>query len=577
MNKETDKQAAQATTAAEPPRPKESDHYLGLLLKDRYLIERELGRGGIGVVYLARDKQLLSREVVVKILFAAQQGGDKYDTWFTKKFKQEMEALARINHPGVVGVLDAGEAPDGKSFLVMQYVQGETLRRMMPSYGMDFEKAARIISQTGRALTAAHAKGVFHRDLKPENIMIEDLGGGEFQAKLIDFGVARIKDSQVATTAEVTWIAGTPPYMAPEQLRGRPTAESDIYGLGAVAYEMVTGRPPFEAESAVDLFELQRQGAITKPSEIRRNLPDAAEKAILKALSFNASDRYASAREFAEELARALTSQPSLFDEYLPQAKRGATTAAAEARPTKSDSGARLSKGVQMRRLSDRWRRWLPLAAGAALLIVAGALIWSFSDRGQEPPPELPPMTERLSYWVVVQKYRDGKPFEEPFRLAGEINFENDYHVRLHVTNRRPGFLYIINEGPNQTDGLPDYVLLFPSPTANQGSARLTADQQIAIPERGDGFVFDREQGAEKLWLVWSAAPAPEIENVKGVANPKDLGAITDPAQIRAVRDWLAKNDQPSNLAIEKDEQSNQTNIKGRGAMLVHRIKLEHH
>jgi hypothetical protein len=105
----------------------------------------------------------------------------------------------------------------------------------------------------------------------------------------------------------------------------------------------------------------------------------------------------------------------------------------------------------------------------------------------------------------------------------------------------------------------------------------LTADQQIAIPERGDGFVFDREQGAEKLWLVWSAAPTPEIENVKGVVNPKDRGAITDPAQIRAVRDWLAKNDQPSNLAIEKDEQNKQTNIKGRGDTLVHRIRLEHY
>jgi serine/threonine-protein kinase len=578
MNSENDKQAFQATTAAEPARPKEPDHYLGLLLKDRYLIERELGRGGIGVVYLARDKQLLSRAVVVKILFAAK-GGDRYDTWFTKKFKQEMEALARINHPGVVGVLDSGEAPDGKSFLVMQHIQGVTLRETMPPQGMDFEKAARVIRQAGQALEAAHDKGVFHRDLKPENIMLEDLGGGEFQVKLIDFGVARIKDSQVATTADVTWIAGTPPYMAPEQLRGRPTAESDIYGFGAVAYEMLTGRPPFKAESAVDLYELQRLGEITKPKEIRHNLPEAAEDAILRALSFNASDRYASARLFAEELARALTGQqtPSTAgDEYLPKARRGPKTYLEGSRLTSSETGTRFSDELRRRRS----KLWLPLVAGVALLILAAPLIWNSVNRGQKLPPEpspLPsPLVDRLSYWVMVQKYRDGKPYQQPFKLTSEINFESDYHVRLQVASRQSGSLYIINEGPEMTGDLPNYVLLFPSPTANQGSAQLTAGQQIAIPERGDGFVFDREQGTEKIWLVWSTKSLPEIEAVNGVVNPKDKGAISDPAQIIAIRSLIDKH-RAAQPAVEKDESNKLTNIKGHGDALVHLIKLEHH
>jgi len=577
MRNENDQDVFDANTAAEPATPKAPDHYLGLLLKDRYLIESELGRGGIGVVYLARDRQLLSRAVVVKVLFGTQ-GNDKYDSWFTKKFRQEMEALSRINHPGVVGVLDSGEAPDGKAFLVMQYVQGVTLRQMMPSQGMDFDKAARIIRQTGQALEAAHDKGVFHRDLKPENIMIEEIGGGEFQTKLIDFGVARIKDSKVATTAEVTWIAGTPPYMAPEQLRGRPTAESDIYGLSAVAYEMLTGRPPFEADSAVDLYELQRQGEITKPKEIRRNLPEAAEDAILKALSFNSSDRYSSALQFADELARALTGQPpssGAGDQYSAQAKQGATTASAEGRPTSPETATNFSNQSQPRRRRSGLRA--SIVAGAALLIAAGVLIWNLGHREQGRAPEPEPMTERLSYWMMVQKYRDGRPYQEPFKLTGEINFESDYHVRLHVINRRPGFLYILNEGPEPVNDLPSYVLLFPSPTANQGLAELAAGRQIAIPERGDGFFFDREQGTEKLWLVWSSSPAPEMESVRSLVNPKDRGAISDPAQIRAVRDWLAKNIQPAQLAVEKDERNKQTIIKGRGETLVHQIRLEHH
>lgn len=575
MSNENDQDVTQSTTAAEPDMPKTPDHYLGLLLKDRYLIEKELGRGGIGVVYLARDTQLLSREVVIKVLFAAQ-GNDRYDLWFTKKFRQEMEALARINHPGVVGVLDSGEAPDGKAFLVMQYIRGVTLRRMIPQQGMDFEKAARIIRQTGQALEAAHEKGVLHRDLKPENIMIEEIGGDDFQIKLIDFGVARIKDSQVATTAEMTWIAGTPPYMAPEQMRGRPTAESDIYGIAAVAYEMLTGRPPFKADTAVDLYEMQRQGEITKPKEIRRNLPEAAQDAIMKALSFNASDRYSSALRFAEELARALTGQPlssGIGDQYSTEAKQGVTTTSGKVRVTTPENATRFSDALRHRRRS---RIWLPVVTAAALLIAIGALVWRYDNRGQKPPPDPPPMTEQLSYWITVQKYRDGKPYQEPFRLKNEINFESDYHVRLHVSSRRAGFLYILNEGPEPVNDLPSYVLLFPSPTANQGSAQLTENQHIVIPERGDGFVLDREQGTEKLWLISSAAPLPDLESVKRVANPKDDGAITDPAQIRAVRDWLEKNYQPTQIASEKDERNKQTNIKGRGETLVHLIRLEH-
>jgi serine/threonine protein kinase len=576
MSTENDQDVTQSTTAAEPVMPKAPDNYLGLLLKGRYLIERELGRGGIGVVYLARDTQLLSREVVIKVLFAAQ-GNDRYDLWFTKKFRQEMEALARINHPGVVGVLDSGEAPDGKSFLVMQYVRGVTLRRTIPQQGMDFEKAARIIRQTGQALEAAHEKGVLHRDLKPENIMIEEIGGGDTQIKLIDFGVARIKDSQVATAAEMTWIAGTPPYMAPEQMRGRPTAESDIYGIAAVAYEMLTGRPPFKADTAVDLYEMQRRGEITKPKEVRRDLPEAAQDAIMKALSFNASDRYSSALRFAEDLARALTGQPlstRIDDQYSTGVKQGVTTTSGKVRVTTPENPTRFSDASRHRRRS---RIWLPVMTAAALSIAIGALIWKYGNRGQKPAPDPPPMTERLSYWITVQKYRDGRPYQEPFRLTSEINFESDYHVRLHVASRRSSFLYILNEGPEPVNDLPSYVLLFPSPTANQGSAQLTANQRIAIPELGDGFVLDREQGTEKLWLISSAAPLPDLESVKRVANPKDRGAITDPAQIRTVRDWLEKNNQPAQIAIEKDERDKQTNIKGRGETLVHQIRLEHH
>lgn len=552
--------------------------YLGMVLKDRYLIERVLGKGGLGLVFLARDKQLVNRAVVIKVL-VAERGDQRYDTWFQKKFKQEMEALARINHPGVVGVLDTGVMHDGKPFLVMQFVEGKTLRSVMISQGMDFDRVAAIVRQMGEALAAAHEKGVYHRDLKPENIMMEEVGGGRQQVKLIDFGVARIKDSVVATDVEVTWIAGTPPYMAPEQLRGKPIAESDIYGLGAVAYEMLTGQTPFKAGSAVDLYELQREGAITKPTELRGNLPTAAEAALLKALSFNAEDRYQTVQDFAEDLAAALTGesryQIANVDPMATTLRHDNVTALAEARETTLDQ-TEIRTGGKPAASPMKW-----IAATVVAIAIVG---WLVVDRFWTTGISLDDLNKKIetreqfpafNYWVMVQKYRAGKPYQSPFRLAGELIFENDYHVQLNVGTARSGFLYIVNESPQPVNGLPEYVTLFPSPTANESKAELVANQQITIPEIGDGFFFDKDQGTEKLWLIWSSGSLPELEAVKSLANPKDKGQISDPAQILLIRDLISKHN-ASPATVAKDEANKVTRVSSSGDVVIHLIKLEH-
>ena len=266
----------------------------GQLLKDRYAIERELGRGGFGAVYLARDQQLLSKQVVVKVLL----GEASKDSWTQRKFQQELEALARIDHPGVVGILDVGQTPSGKAFLVMQFVEGVTLRSIIQSGGIDMRRAAHILRQMGQALDAAHEKGVVHRDLKPENVMLLSPAKGEEHVKLIDFGIAAVKHSQVQANAESTRIAGTYAYMAPEQLMGKPVAASDVYSFGVIAFELLTGQRP----------ETVPEGIKPLPRELRPSLPEAAERAIVKALAFHVEGRYANPRAFGDELAGALTS-----------------------------------------------------------------------------------------------------------------------------------------------------------------------------------------------------------------------------------------------------------------------------
>jgi len=281
----------------------------GVHLKGRYLIERELGSGGFGTVFLARDTQLHDKAVVVKILRDLHDDG-----WARKKFVAECQALARINHPGVVQVLDDGETMQHQPFLVMQFVDGAALRSAMSETGMELGRVGRIMEQIGQALTAAHEHGVVHRDLKPENIMLCDLGGGKEMPVLVDFGIATVSEPGQGEP-QPTRVAGSYSYMAPEQMSGTPSAASDIYSLGVIAYEMVTGVRPFKLSASdppMQLWFQQKEGAKTKPTSLRPDLPEAAETLILKALSFQPQDRYAHACEFGDALAAALRAGPNV-------------------------------------------------------------------------------------------------------------------------------------------------------------------------------------------------------------------------------------------------------------------------
>ena len=561
----------------------------GATLNGRYIIERELKRGGFGIVYFARDKQLHSRPVVVKVLLE-----DAYESeYIVLKFRQEVEALSRIDHPGVVGIIDSGQLPDGKPFIVMQYVDGVTLRSVMKPEGMDLDRAAELIKQMGRALTAAHEKGILHRDLKPENIMLQSYGRGEEQVKIIDFGIAKLKDSMVGPSTVTGTTAGTVSYMAPEQLSGRPvSAAMDIYAMGAIAYELVTGRKPFNPETGFELLDLQRAGVRVKPADLRPSLSEAACQAILRALSFDAKERFQNARELGDVLARALSENNTVFDQKpAERAPVPATQLATAANPPARKTGDLSSKTVAApyepasvntlggpshpapETADARARRpWLKIAVGLFVLaaIVAGgvALLWK---RGTSPSAPSVAREQSLAYSLTVQKMRDGKPYQNEFESSGQEIFENGWKFRMNLSSPQEGYLYLLNEGLAAGEAV-TYNMLFPEAKTNNGSPRVTADQKLQTA----WMRFDDHQGTEKFWIVLSPTPVKELEAVTNTINERDQGEIKDSAQLRAVRDFLQRHSS-AKPEVMKDSARKQTTVKGKGEVLVNYVELEHH
>jgi beta-lactam-binding protein with PASTA domain/tRNA A-37 threonylcarbamoyl transferase component Bud32 len=343
---------------------------LGDVLGGRYRLVELLGQGGMATIYRATDSQL-GRDVAVKVLHP-EYGRDPD---FVARFRQEAHAAASLSHPGIVSVYDFG-TDDAGPYLVMELVDGEDLAALLRRNGpLPPRQAARLVAEVARALDAAHDRGIVHRDVKPGNIMLTATG----RVKVTDFGIARAWADAGLTLPGTT--LGSVHYFSPEQALGEPaTAASDVYSLGIVLYELLTGRRPWEGDSAASVAMARISAPPPRVSDVRPTVPPALEAIDQKALARDAADRFASAGAMAESLEAFL--------------EEGRLAAARPPAPAMADATPPVRAGGPVR------------AAGAVPAVGAFPTVGAVPTAGpapQSPPPSGPPGgTGGTSPWAWV-------------------------------------------------------------------------------------------------------------------------------------------------------------------------------
>lgn len=278
--------------------------FVGQVLENRYRVEELIGEGGMGRVYLAEHVDI-GKKFAVKVLHPVY--GRMPD--LVERFRREARAASKIGHPNIVDVTDSGTTEDGSVYFVMEHLQGVELASIIDREGaIDIRRALDISTQVCRALSAAHAAGIVHRDLKPENVFLTAREGTSDFVKVLDFGIAKSSEAEEARAKKLTspgMAMGTPEYMAPEQAAGKPAdARCDVYALGAILYEMLTGQAPYQGDNFMEILTRKATTEPTPPRQLREEIPEAVEELLLRAMARDPDDRPPSMEALEYELTK---------------------------------------------------------------------------------------------------------------------------------------------------------------------------------------------------------------------------------------------------------------------------------
>ncbi|HKQ79521.1 MAG TPA: serine/threonine-protein kinase [Blastocatellia bacterium] len=545
-----------------------------------YRILSKLGEGGMGEVLLAQDTRL-ERRVALKLLPAEfTSNRDR-----VRRFEQEARAASALNHPNIVTIHEIGQAKIESGdlhFIAQELIEGETLRGWIKQRDLSLLDTLDVAIQAASALQVAHTAGIAHRDIKPENMMLRPDGF----IKILDFGLAKLLepdrrragfDAEKPTMTSVNWTApgmvlGTAAYMSPEQARGLEVdGRSDIWSLGVVLYETITGRSPFQGETMADVIVsiLDRE-----PPPLPQSLVEAQPelgRIVMKALAKSRDERYQTMEDFGGDLKRLKHRL-----EFAAELAR-LSPAAATPKPPVAQFRTEEQLARQTGRLVPDVAPRAPMSLPRILLMAAIALLapmivffaWSSLRPESSNSTSAPAPERQITYWLTIQKMRGGTEYEKPFESTGQEIFETGWRFRINFVSPQSGHFYLLTEAP-VSGGAIGHSLLFPTPSNNNGSARMTAGQ----PVQTGWYVFSGRKKSEKLWLIWSADAVSELEAVKGAFNPTDKGVIRSQGQLDAIRELLSKHSQVK-PEIKTDKVNSRTEVKGRAESLVHLVELE--
>lgn len=483
-----------------------------------------------------------------------------YHANIRNNFRREFDALRKLHRCSyVVRVLDFGELPDGRPFMVQEFIEGKNALELLNSHkelngknaGLAFKDVINIVRQAGKGLQAAHELSILHRDMKAENVMVTHDG----HVKLIDFNAADVKlpISPMSTVfSHQTW--GTLGYASPEQLQNMMdsdgevvvplTPASDVYSLAVSTYQLLTGKMPF-SNNVTELIKQQASCSFVPPSEIRAGVSREIDKLFKSALDPDRALRPQTVHEFATAVARDLEDvghRPTEVGNSEVKSPLETPTRVSEIPPVRN----------------EKKRKSLLFAIMlAGILAVGGIFAWLIrKDKNAQTGASNAPATVRsFSYWLDLRRVTKGRAADTTIRASGQEVFTNGDLFTVNFSSPQPGYLYLLNEGRNYQDKTSFYYL---------GKYTVKSDTQGSSSQLG----FDNKDGTEQFWFVFSKAPINIFEEY---ASPLE---IPQP-QTSRVQTYLNQS-VPADLTAAEDMSNAQTRVTGSGEIIAHRVSLRH-